>query len=242
MSRNLVWTVNINGHMSDNARQSLSAAADRWGCDFLEIRTLFNHTLYPSFAKVCSFDKIEGYDRAVYFDSDMLIHIDAPNPFEVFQNREKFVAVLDIHPQNHHPESEMWLSVKNQNQAIYWDILENQFGWGIPRDRFLDNFFNSGFFVISVKRHKAIFKAIEAALPLTDDRIQFAHMAHYEQALFNYVVQAFRFGDLFLAEEKWNRLEPPIENPRMDDYVWHFTGFNFWVRKHTIHDYNWRAV
>lgn len=241
MSRNLVWTVNINGHMSDNARQSLSSAADRWGCDFLEIRTLFDNSLYPSFAKVCSFDKIEGYERAVYFDSDMLIHIDAPSPFEVFTDAQKFVAVLDIHPQNHDHESVMWKTVKGQVQEQYWHVLEEQFRWGVSRERFLDNFFNSGFFVMNIKRHKSIFKAIENALPLTPERSAYAYSAHYEQALFNYVVQAYRFDDLFLTEEKWNRLEPLVEEPRMTDYVWHFTGFNFWVRKHTINEYDWRA-
>jgi lipopolysaccharide biosynthesis glycosyltransferase len=240
MSRNLVWTVNINNHMSENARQSISEAADRWGCDFLEIKTIFNTSLYPSFAKTCSFDKIEGYERAVYFDSDMLIHIDAPNPFEVFQDTQKFVAVLDIHPQNHDHNSIMWRTVKGDVQERYWHILEQQFSWGVSKERFLDHFFNSGFFIINTKRHKTIFKAMENALPLTEDRIDFVYSAHYEQALFNYVVQAFRFNDLYLAEETWNRLEPLIEEPRMTDYVWHFTGFNFWVNKHTIKEYNWR--
>jgi hypothetical protein len=239
MSKNLVWTVNINNHFSENARKSLSHAADRWKCDFMEIRTIFDERLYPSFAKICSFEKLEGYERCAYFDSDMLIHIDTPNPFEVFEDKKKFVAVLDIHPKKHDHNSEQWIAVKNNNQDFYWHILENQFGWGVPRERFLDNFFNSGFYMMSPKHHKAIFKAISQALPLTDGRENFCFSAHYEQALFNYIVQAYRKDELTLVDESWNRLEPPIDLPRMSDYVWHFTGHNFWKIKHTIKDYDW---
>lgn len=240
MSRNLVWTVNINNHLSENARQSLSHAADRWKCDFLEVRTLFDERLYPSFAKTASLEKIEGYDRCVFFDSDMLIHIDALNPFDTFGDRKKFVAVLDIHPQNHDHNGEQWLTVKGNVQEHYWHILDEQFGWDVPKERFLDNFFNSGFFVMTPKYHKTIFKVFSKAFPLSGGRENYAWSAHYEQALFNYIVQAFRKEDLLLTEEKWNRLEPPIESPKMLDYVWHFTGFNFWKSKHTIDNYDWR--
>jgi len=240
MSKNLVWTVNINDHMSCNARESISHAADRWECDFLEVRTIFDSRLYPSFAKISSFEKIEGYDRAVYFDSDMLIHIDTPNPFEVFNNRNKFYASLDIHPERYDTNSEMWFNVKNNNQEFYYNILEQQIGWGINKDTFLNRFFNSGFYLYTTKRHKSIFKAISQALPLSGGRENFAFSAHYEQALFNYVLQGIRPNDLELIEEKWNYLEPPIDNPRMDSYVWHFTGYNFWKIKDTINDYDWR--
>ena len=239
MSRNLVWTVNINNHLSENARRSLSHASKKWNCDFMEIQTVFDQRLYPSFAKISSFEKIEGYDRCVYFDSDILIHVDTPNPFEIFEDRTKFVAVLDIHPQNHDHSSEQWITVKNNVQENYWYILEEQFGWGITKERFMDNFFNSGFFLMTPKHHKTIFKVISQTLPLTDGREGFASSAHYEQALFNYVLQAYRSNELLLTEEKWNRLEPPIQSQRMFDYVWHFTGFNFWKMKDTINDYDW---
>jgi lipopolysaccharide biosynthesis glycosyltransferase len=242
MSRNLVWTVNINNHMTSNARESISHAADRWGCDFLEIRTIFDSRLYPSFAKITSFEKIEGYERAVYFDSDMLIHIDTPNPFEVFTDRTKFVAVLDIHPEKHDMNSEQWTFVKENVQENYWNILESQLGWNVSRETFLNSFFNSGFYLMDIKRHKTIFKVISQALPLIDGRELFSYSAHYEQALFNYVIQAFRPKDLYLTEEKWNRLEPPIDEEKMNDYVWHFTGYNFWKIKDTIKDYNWRTA
>ena len=217
------------------------AAATRWGCDYLEITTIFDTRLYPSFAKVTSIEKILTYDRAVYFDSDMLIHIDAPNPFTRLDDPKKFYAALDIHPQNHDHNSEHYRTVKDNVQDYYWHILEAHFGWQVPQRRYLDNFFNSGFFVCTPKRHKTIFRAIEAALPLAAGREAFAWSAHYEQALFNYTLQAYRPNDLVLVEETWNRLEPLVDEPRMTDYVWHFTGFNFHVRKHTIVDYDWRA-
>jgi lipopolysaccharide biosynthesis glycosyltransferase len=240
MSKNLVWTVNINNHMSSNARESISDAADRWGCDYLEIRTIFDTRLYPSFAKICSFEKIEGYERAVYFDSDMLIHIDTPNPFEVFSDESKFYATLDIHPHRYKIDDEIWSNVKNDNQEYYYNILEQQFGWNISKEIFLDNFFNSGFFLYSSKRHKSIFKAISQALPLIDGREVFSFSAHYEQALFNYIVQGMRPNDLTIVDESWNYLEPPINEPKMNSYVWHFTGYNFWKIKDSIKDYDWR--
>jgi hypothetical protein len=231
MSRNIVWTVNINNHMTSNARESISHAADRWGCDFLEIRTIFDSRLYPSFAKITSFEKLEGYERAAYFDSDMLIHINTPSPFEIFNDNNKFYATLDIHPERY-----------GNNQEYYYNILEYQLGWNVSKETFLNNFFNSGFFVYSTKRHKPIFKAISQALPLSGGRENFSFSAHYEQALFNYIVQAMRPNDLEIVEETWNYLEPPIENLVMDSYVWHFTGYNFWKIKDTIKDYNWRTV
>lgn len=242
MSKNLVWTVNINNHMSSNARESISHAADRWGCDYLEIRTIFDERLYPSFAKITSFEKIEGYERAVYFDSDMLVHIDAPNPFEVFQNKQKFYATLDIHPTRYDSDSDIWKNVKFNNQDFYHNVLESQIGWGVSKETFLNKFFNSGFFLYSTKRHKAIFKAISQALPLSGGRESFAFSAHYEQALFNYIVQSIRPNDLEIVEESWNYLEPPIELPKMNAYVWHFTGYNFWKIKETIKEYNWRSA
>lgn len=241
MQKNLLWTININNYLSDNARESFSHAANRWNCDFLEIRTIFNDAFYPSFAKVTSFSKIEGYDRAVFVDSDMLISIDAPNPFDIFSNKDEFVAVLDFHTQNHEVGGKYWQSVKVNNQEFHWNVLESQFGWGVPKNEFMDNFFNSGFFICTPKRHKVIFRAIESALPLVEERIHFSYSAHYEQALFNYVVQAFRKKDLLLVEEKWNKLEPDITLPKMPEYIWHFTGVEFHKIKHTIYDYNWKA-
>lgn len=228
--------------MSSNARESLSHAADRWGCDFLEIRTIFDNRLYPSFAKITSFEKIEGYERAVYFDSDMLIHIEAPNPFEVFNNPDKFYATLDIHPERYGVDNEMWHNVKYNNQEYYYKVLEEQFGWGLSKETFLNKFINSGFFIYSTKRHKPIFKAISKALPLVDGREYFSFSAHYEQALFNYIIQSIRPSDLEIVEESWNYLEPPIEDPKMNQNVWHFTGYNFWKIKDTIKDYDWRAI
>jgi hypothetical protein len=239
--KHLLWTININGYLSDNARESLSHAADRWGCDFLEIRTIFNEELYPSFAKVTSFSKIESYERAMFVDSDMLINIDTPNPFEIFSNRDKFVAVLDFHKENHVVGDKYWEEVKVRNQEFHWNVLESHFGWGVSKEEFLDNFFNSGFFICTPKRHKVIFRALESALPLVPERMNFRYSAHYEQALFNYVVHAFRKKDLLLVEEKWNKLEPDITLSKMPEYIWHFTGVEFHKIKHTIKDYDWRA-
>lgn len=78
-------TINFGDFMPSNARESIACAADRWGCQFIEITRpwtdappgdLFRHKL-----AICEFPAWRFGDEVTLIDGDILVRDDAPYPF-----------------------------------------------------------------------------------------------------------------------------------------------------------------
>lgn len=65
----------------DIARESMEAAADRWGCEFHAIERPSKRGNFWT-QKIRHFLDHTDAERALYLDGDMLIRADCPNPFE----------------------------------------------------------------------------------------------------------------------------------------------------------------
>src|ERR1043166_1236930 len=90
-----VVTLNIGDYLCENARQSFLAATERWGGDYVEVTASFREYLNPCFTKPTLFQRLYCYERIAYFDADMLIRGDAPNPFRLFRGNGLY-AVKDL--------------------------------------------------------------------------------------------------------------------------------------------------
>ncbi len=83
-----------NEGMTANGRNSMIAAADRWGADFIEIKSPPASTPYRS--KI-NYDKRLPNGRFCYLDGDVVIRSDCPSPFDVVPEGE-FGLVRGHHP------------------------------------------------------------------------------------------------------------------------------------------------
>ena len=95
---NCLVTLNLNHYLPTLARESLQAAALRWGVTYLEITEpladihhFWQKALMPACPQVASFE------RVLQLDGDMLIRSDCPNPFD-FVPPELFGVVSRVQP------------------------------------------------------------------------------------------------------------------------------------------------
>jgi hypothetical protein len=81
---------------------------------------------------------------------------------------------------------------------------------------------NTGLLLCNPRKLLPVFDFVQKHLPSSSDSL--AQNAHFEQALFNFGVQAFRADSLVTIPEDWNYIEPDIRLGRMSHFVYHFTG------------------
>jgi hypothetical protein len=115
--------------------------------------------------------------------------------------------------------------------------LKKVTGAEVAYDAYIRNFFNAGFFICSPKRHLKFLEFVEKHLPCPGDHM--AQNGHYEQALFNYGVQAIDPEVLCYAPETWNYMDPDISVREMEYFVYHFTGAMYEELKPAIADFPW---
>ena len=85
--KNLVVTLNVGGQnvIHDNARASLREAARRWDCDCLEAVSYSGGHHWHE--KLRLLDHLPPGLRVVYFDGDLIVRSDLPNPLKVVPER-----------------------------------------------------------------------------------------------------------------------------------------------------------
>lgn len=97
-----VSVLNIADVLTSKSRDSISAAASRWGAEFVEIR----HDNLPRrndawclwFNKFSHIDVLSQFDRVLQIDADTLIRSDAPSPFDEVP-AGKIGVVCDYQPE-----------------------------------------------------------------------------------------------------------------------------------------------
>lgn len=99
-SGNALLVMNLNNFMPTAARDSMRDAAQRWGCEYVEITRplasippVWQKTLIPTSTHAAPFD------RVLVLDADMLIRSDCPSPFNLVPS-DKIGVVSRVQPGN----------------------------------------------------------------------------------------------------------------------------------------------
>lgn len=216
--KRLLLTLNLGNWLCDNARESHEAAAKRWRCDYLMATEAYLPDHAPSFNKF-PYLADKAWDEICYLDADILVRSNAPSPFPL-RGGAKVAAVRDI--QAHHPKEMQELVLANVHKCYHQQV------------GYYDTPFNSGFLVIRPSSMFARFYLQE----VVELKPELARNGHYEQALFNSWMAG---GGLVLLPDTWNLIFPPVEDPVMHAFCYHFTGMGFDGRRDLLKTYNWRV-
>jgi len=229
-------TLNVGNYMCETAHNSLIAAADRWQVDYVEVTTPVKEGINVCYSKPALLHRLGHYERVAYFDADILIRDDAPNPF-LDQEIDMFYAVRDISESRYTADSTIAEAIRNEAHIPWYHRVEERFGLGLQLESFCENFFNAGVLFFSPQASEDILAPIvEEIGKLTPE---LAATGRYEQAMMNYFAQAS--GRLRLIDERWNYLSPPVENGSMHTWVYHFTGYKGHLIKNRINGFPWRC-
>lgn len=223
MSETLL-VINTNKVMSEPTRESFKDACRRWQCDYVEV-TESSAPYHHAALKLSAFDLVD-HDRILVVDSDMIIRSDMPNIFELTEPT-KFYAVKN--QQAHFPPAyrintllvreEIARIISNGKQAPIFDA-----------NFIAENFFNSGFCVISREYHKEIYD-------LAKYLFEGSHVQWWDQIPLNIAVSAH--GGYEELPPNFNYQFPPAQGP-MQHYVYHFAGDP--TRYDTLKKINWIAT
>jgi hypothetical protein len=215
-------TINIGDFISQNARASMLAAAERWQADFVEVTHSFHPGLHPAYQKCRVLSRLLHYERIILLDGDMLVRDDTPNTFQKFRDTSKLYAVSDLAARRAHSLCEFDFDIKEAVRTRYFPLLQALSNAPVTLNAYVDSFINTGFLLCSPRRFLPVFQFVEDNLPAPSDSL--AQNAHFEQALFNFAVQAFYRDSLVIIPEDWNYIEPDIRLGRMSHFIYHFTG------------------
>lgn len=215
-------TLNVGNFISQNARSSMLAAAARWQVDFVEVTHSTHPRLHPAYQKCSVLSRLRHYERVVLLDGDILIRDDAPNCFQEFTDGSKLYAVSDLAACRPHSLCAFRFDVIEAVRTRYFPLLQAISCEPVSMEEYVNSFVNTGLLLCKPERFLCAFRFVLDHLPTPSDPL--AQNAHFEQAMFNFAVQAFYRDSLVIIPEEWNYIEPDIRLERMSHFVWHFTG------------------
>ncbi len=200
-----LYTVNVGNVLCDNSRSSFIDAAQRWGCDYMEIIQPYGQH-HPCCAKAAGALKLKAYDNLMYVDADMLISQLCPNPFSLVPSN-CMAVVMDGQEQS---KSQWW------EEEVYRKPLEvcrNETGWDWHGS--IGTFFNTGMMLFSNSyAAREMFEAVIRKLPENST-------PHEEQAMIN--LCAWLRGSPVFLPLIWNYIVPP-SGPHPGAFINHFAG------------------
>lgn len=231
---NCLFTINVNGVLTDNARASFLSAGRRWGCDYLECRTTRNPDLHPSFNKISVATELRRYHKVCCIDADMVVRGDAPSPFECFSENTFFYAAPDLQPQTR----DAHYQIRQHMHRPYYQEWESRLGMGVTLEQLLVNPINTGFMLYDPTSMAEFFDTLVACLPhrCTNSLV--------EQALINYLLVA-RYGtQLKVIGVEWNYLNPPEQAGQQPMLAWiyHFTGWGYEPHRERVATCDWNTT
>lgn len=240
---NCVAVIDTDHYMSSNAQASFHAACARWEVDFVTLRDFGKIPVHMTFWKQLVLNhRLSGYDRVLIMDADMLIRDDAPSPFILYPNKQVVYAVGDR--QSHYsPEILHTLELTVFQHWKHWFMRD---GLMLKYDPPYSEFFNSGWWLCSPAYVKPALDdyerwVYEILMPIAAAKKGYPlTQGHCEQALWNFIL--WNVGiPVVLIPVTWNRISPPIEDPIMREFVYHFTGRPFGPEKRkAIQTYQWQ--
>lgn len=230
--KKVVLTIDVNNFQTQNSKESMMNAANRWGADFLSYdKNIFENSYGITFTK-SYIDQISSeYEQIAFFDADCIIRSDAPTPFTLIlpnklravQNGNERIGnynnTLNQHTYN-------LLRINQQQQML--DIIERP-----------ELYFNTGFMLADISTFRRLCHMVRCILPeLNYDRFN----AIYEQALFNYAARCISpdLDNPFFeyAEECWNYMYPSNLDFQTE-WVYHISN-DVSNRFDVLNNLNWR--
>ena len=223
---NLLFTLNIGGVLTPNARQSIASAADRWGCEYLEVKDLAWKDCHPCATKLMFLaERAQPWKRIIYMDADMLVRSDAPSPLDSVPDH----LVGGVCDYQSHYDEKLRLHIEDAVHRNHFAHLKEA-GADFNADDLAKRPFNGGFLVCS-NHHAWIFERACKTLrrnPSLD--------GHVEQLCLNHAL--YESGMKHEMDNCWNRIAPDVNKP-MADYIYHFTGSGFGEKRNAIKTFRW---
>lgn len=187
-------------HISDLTHPYIRKYANRIGAEFI----VFGHQKYAHchFDKFRIYDILDHFDRVLYMDSDILVHPECPNLFELVP--ESCVGIYDESKPADEQQKRKHRDVMKKAIHIYGTDTPPRYG-----------FYNAGLYVVS-KHHQSLFTK--------PDKTPF--MEYGDQPLLNLRLLHSDY-DIYDIGFKFNRmpyLDEKINEPRTDSYMIHYAG------------------
>jgi lipopolysaccharide biosynthesis glycosyltransferase len=235
MKNNIIVVIDINNKISENVINSHLHAAERWSCNYVieHIQDKRFESCHPSWNKISLMLNnvfYKQYDRVLILDSDILIHIDSPNPFDINLSFDVGV-VKDSHFQFINDPIKLADYTKKYLTPHYNYLTSYDSSISFS---YIRNYFNSGVILYNPKIQEHIQDWYHSNL--IRDSIPDGS-AHREQAILNYILQ--KEVDITFLDNTWNMVDPDTENP-MKGYFYHFTGKKWDYLKEKVKIYNWK--
>lgn len=233
---NIIIVTNITNNICENVLTSHLHAANRWKCKYLLEHSSYSlmNTCYPSWNKIgVLFDIVyHKYDNILILDSDILIREDAPNPFHI-SHIDKFNVVRDSHYKFINDDKKLTTYIQDFITPHYEYLKKYD-----PTLNFtyIKNYFNSGMMIYCPKIFKQHINMSKYMEIITNSIANGS--AHREQGIINYIVQ--KELTINFLPDTWNVVDPNINNPKMNDYMYHFTGKDWHGLKEKVKTYDWK--
>lgn len=221
MKSRVILTVNFNQALCDNSRDSMKAAAARWGAEFVEFNEEYfsdgRPAVSPASLKCFCMTFLPEMEEFFILDADIVVSSLCPNPFDEFDDR-RFIAVAN----------------GSGRFADLWQIRScEQYEWGklaAEEPRVAGTvyqagaYWNSGMMLAKCRYHKEMFD-------LVSDIVQTDHgLGWNDQTPLN--MSALACGiEIGYAPESWNYIHPYMLGDGWGDmanfpaiYIYHGAG------------------
>lgn len=234
-TNNVIIVINIHNNICENVLSSHIHAANRWGCKYLlEHESYISmKSCYPSWNKlgILLDSQYNTYDNILILDSDILININAPNPFHI-ADQNKFNVVRDSHYEFIDNDVKLYDYIKDFITPHYEYLKKHDTRVNFS---YIKNYFNSGMMIYSPKMTNI---NENKYINIINESIQNGS-SHREQGLINYIIQ--QEMPINFLETTWNITNPDLSNSTMGGHMYHFTGDNWHYLKEAVKTYDWKT-
>lgn len=220
--KNLILTICVGETYEDMGKLTLpniQAYAKKVGADFECITT--SNTSSPHWQKFKIYDRLETYDRVLYFDSDIIIRPDCPNLFEIVP--EDKLAMFDSLPTDARFR-EGGVDIDKISASKVFNVFCEKYGVTL-KDAPLKHY-NSGVMLVP-KMYRDIFVKPENEFPTKSDGNV---IKIYDQGFINLMVFKWMEShpnmmyDLDISFNRNCMMDIYVTTPRTDAYIIHYAA------------------
>lgn len=221
MSKNVIFMINIVHNERSRSQgyeysvKSWKAYADKYECELFVLDQAIVDPSYmtPHWTKMYILDILDGnnidYDQVLYVDSDTIVTPDAPNLFDISDN--KFCAVPNFGDVD-------WML--RSIEAYSLELFDNfQFPYY--------KYFNSGVLLFN-KSHKGFFKSIQNFYTENQEKIRWMQNTYgvgHDQPVFNFFVNRDLSDEYKVLGYEWNMQDLNRSELIGDDLI--FTKYGY---------------
>jgi len=154
-------------------------------------------------------DLLNIYDRVLYLDGDILIHPNAPNIFDAYQNLNK-VYMLNEGAHEDRSQCAITITQKLNYKGTWEKNAENSFVY-----------YNAGVILCSKESNFLNYKS------LNEFKFMYRKVQHHDQTYFNYLIQKYKIPNESI-DYRFNRMDL-FRNfeKRFEGYFIHYAGMGY---------------